>query len=61
MTYYSVTKKGGNYAICSNMDGKEAIIPSEVSQRETNIWHHFYVDSKKEMEFICKMEIESQR
>ena len=30
-------KKEGNCAICSNMDGKEAIILSEVSQRETNI------------------------
>ena len=54
-------KKEWRHAICSNMDGIETIILSEVSQRKTNVWYHFYVDSKKKKkEFIYKMKIESQ-
>ena len=57
--------KEWNSAVCSNIgdpsDYHMVIILSEVSQRETNIIYHFYVESKKNAknELIYKTETDS--
>ena len=37
--YYSAIKKEQNNAICSNMDGLETLILSEVNQKEKDKYH----------------------
>ena len=39
MEYHSAIKKEQNNAICSNMDGIETLILSEVSQKEKDKYH----------------------
>ena len=38
-----------NIAICSNMDGTDGIILSEINQTEKDkyLWYHLYVEYKK--------------
>ena len=43
-----IVQKEWNLAICSNVNGLENIMLSEISQRKTNIvWYHLYVESKQ--------------
>jgi len=45
-------KKGGNLALCSNIDGTWGCAWNEISQRQTNTeWVHLYVESKKHLFF----------
>ena len=39
-------KKVWNNAFCSNMDGLEIIMLSDLSQRHIILWYHLYVESK---------------
>ena len=59
-TFIFSHEKEWNNAICSNMDGLDIIILSEVRQIKTNIiWYHLYVESKKKKdtdELIYKSE-----
>ena len=56
----SLTEEWNN-VVCSNMDGLEIIILSEVSQRQISYDNHLYVESKKydTNEFIYKTETDS--
>ena len=40
-----------NTAICSNMDGTDGIILSEINQTEKDkyVWYHLYVEYKKKI------------
>ena len=60
--YYSAIKKNKN-AICSNMDGpRDCHTEQSKSDRERqNItWYHFYMESKKKIVQIYKIEVEPQ-
>ena len=47
MEYYSAIKKNEIMSFAATWRDLEIIILSKVRQRKTNIWYHYYVESKK--------------